>query len=404
MSRGAEPKKRSEPEAEQPRPSGVNGFVPPPYPYDRLRELSAVADRVAGGAVDLSIGTPTDPPPVAVVEAMAASGTERGYPPSIGTAEYRAAAAGWMARRLDIELDPDRDLAACVGTKELVVGLPHLLRLRDPSRDTVLYPEVSYPSYAMGATLAGCRAVPVAVDDGWRLDLSSVDPTDVARALCLWVNTPGNPAGGLDDLAAAASWGAEHGLTVLSDECYVEFTWTGPPTGSLGLPARTILSHGLDGVIAVHSLSKRSNLAGIRAGFYAGDAALVDFVREVRKHQGLMVPGPVQAGAVVAWGDDGHVVEQRDRYRGRLATLAAALSDAGVEARLPEGGFYLWVAAPEGDAWGFARRLAELAGVVGSPGEFYGDSAPGFVRLAMVQPDDRIGLAAERISSARALV
>jgi len=117
-----------------------------------------------------------------------------------------------------------------------------------------------------------------------------------------------------------------------------------------------------------------------------------------------MVPGPVQAAAAVAWGDDDHVVEQRARYRNRLDTMADALRGAGVDARLPDGGFYLWVAAPEGDAWGFARRLAEVAGVIASPGEFYGDAAPGFVRLAMVQPDDRIELAAERISSARALV
>jgi succinyldiaminopimelate transaminase len=382
----------------------VSGFVPPPYPYDRLREVTAIAARADGGAVDLSIGTPTDPPPSAVVAAMSDSGAERGYPPSIGTSEYRAAAAGWMARRLEVAIDPDRDLAACVGTKELVAGLPHLLHLRDPGRDTVLYPAVSYPSYAMGATLAGCRAVPVAVDDAWRLDLSSVDPADVERALCLWVNTPGNPAGALDDLAAAASWGRERGVTVLSDECYVEFTWSGPPVGSVGLPARTILTHGLDGVLAVHSLSKRSNLAGVRAGFYAGDPALVDFLREVRKHQGLMVPGPVQAGAAVAWADDDHVVEQRTRYQGRLATMAEALGTAGVEVCLPEGAFYLWVAAPDGDAWGFTRWLAEVAGVVGSPGEFYGDAAPGFVRLAMVQPDDRIRIAADRISSARARV
>jgi succinyldiaminopimelate transaminase len=382
----------------------MSGFVPPPYPYDRLQELSAVAAGVAGGPVDLSIGTPTDPPPPAVVEAMAASGAERGYPPSIGTADYRAAAAGWVARRLGVELDPDRDLAACVGTKELVVGVPHLLHLRDPGRDTVLFPAVSYPSYAMGATLAGCRAVPVAVDDGWRLDLSSIDPADAARALCLWVNTPANPAGSLDDLDAAASWGARQGVIVLSDECYVEFTWTGPATGSVGLPARTILASSLDGVLAVHSLSKRSNLAGVRAGFYAGDPTLVDYLREVRKHQGLMVPGPVQAGAVVAWADDDHVVEQRGRYRNRLGTMAEALRGAGVDVSLPDGAFYLWVAAPEGDAWGFAHRLAEVAGVIASPGEFYGDAAPGYVRLAMVQPDERIELAAERISSATALV
>ena len=147
----------------------------------------------------------------------------------------------------------------------------------------------------MGAPLAGGRAVPVAVDDDWRLDLSSIDPADAARALCLWSNTPGNPAGGLDDLVAVAEWGRSHGVPVFSDECYVEFTWDGAPRGSVALPGRTILEAGTEGVVAVHSLSKRSNLAGLRVGFYAGDPELVGLLSEVRKHAGFMVPGPAQA-------------------------------------------------------------------------------------------------------------
>ena len=186
------------------------GFVPPPYPYDRLNELRARADGFPGGAVDLSIGSPGDPPPPAVLEALARSGTERGYPPSIGTDAYREAVSVWFERRLGLVVDR-ADVAACVGTKELVAGLPHWLRLRTPDRDTVLYPAVSYPSYAMGAVLAGCRAVAVPVDDDWRIDLDGVDRADVDRALCLWSNTPGNPAGGLDDLVAVAEWGRRHG-------------------------------------------------------------------------------------------------------------------------------------------------------------------------------------------------
>ena len=141
-------------------------------------------------------------------------------------------------------------MAACIGTKEFVAGLPHWLRLRDPSRDTVLHPAVSYPSYAMGATLAGCRAVAVPVDEEWRLDLSAIDPADAERALCLWSNTPGNPAGGLDDLGAVARWGRAHGVPVFSDECYVEFTWDGEPSVPGRPPGRTILEHGTDGVVA----------------------------------------------------------------------------------------------------------------------------------------------------------
>lgn len=367
----------------------MNGFVPPAYPYDRLDGLREVAERLPGGAVDCSIGTPCDPPPQEVVDALAGSGTERGYPPSIGSEEFRAAAASWMARELGVAVDPATQVGACIGTKEFVAAVPQHLHLRRPERDTVLYPAVSYPSYAMGATLAGCRAVPVPVDEEWCIDLARVDPADAARALCLWVNTPGNPAGGLDDLGAAAAWGRAHDVVVLSDECYAEFTWDGP--------RRTILTHGHDGVLAVHSLSKRSNLAGCRAGFYAGDPELVHYLREIRKHAGLMPPGPVQAAAVVALADQTHVEVQRERYRERLALARELMADLGVEAHLPRGAFYLWVPAPDGDAWGLARALAEHAGVVVSPGEFYGDASPGHVRLAVVQPTDRLELARSRV-------
>jgi succinyldiaminopimelate transaminase len=364
------------------------GFQPPPYPYDRLDELRAIAGRHDGGAVDLSVGTPSDAPPAAAVEALASSGSERGYPPSIGTPALRGAASAWLERRLGVDVPADA-LAACMGTKELVAWLPHLLHLRDPQRDTVLYPAISYPTYAMGALLAGCRAVPVPLDDRWSIDLAAVDPEDARRALCLWVNTPGNPAGGLDDLPAAAAWGRANGVPVLSDECYVEFTWDGPP--------RTILSEGLDGVLAVHSLSKRSNLAGVRIGFYAGDRELVRYLSEVRKHAGAMVPGPVQAAGAAALADDGHVDAQRERYRARLERLVSLIGTLGVPATMPRGAFYLWVRAPADDAWAFARRLAEEAGVIVSPGEFYGDAGAGHVRLAAVCQDDQLDMFADRV-------
>jgi succinyldiaminopimelate transaminase len=364
------------------------GFVPPPYPYDRLGELRAVADSLPGGCVDLSVGTPHDPPPEFVVEALASSAAERGYPPSIGTAAFREAATGWLARRLGVDLPPGH-LAACIGTKEFVAGAPQWLHLREPGRDTVLYPAVSYPTYEMGATLAGLRPVAVPVDDRFTLDLDAVDPADAERALCLWVNTPGNPAGGLDDLDAVATWARDRSIPVLSDECYLEFTWAGAP--------RTILQTGTEGVVAVHSLSKRSNLAGVRAGFYAGDADLVHYLSEVRKHAGFMVPGPVQAAAVAAWNDDAHVDEQRERYRRRLELGRKILAAFELAVPFPEGGFYLWARAPGDDAWALARRLAERAGVLVSPGEFYGTAGQGYVRVAMVQGDDRLALVADRL-------
>jgi succinyldiaminopimelate transaminase len=372
--------------------AGAAGWSPPPYPYDRLDRYKQLAAAHDGGLVDLSIGTPCDPPPAAVVEALRTSDAERGYPTSIGSPALRAAAATWIRRRFGVAVDAESEVAACVGTKEFVATLPQWLRLRSPDRDTVLYPAVSYPTYAMGAELAGCRAVAVPCDADWRIDLSAVAETDAARALCLWVNTPGNPAGGLDDLAAAAGWGRRLGVPVFSDECYVEFTWQGP--------GRTILSDGLDGVVAVHSLSKRSNLAGLRVGFYAGDPSLVSYLSEVRKHVGLMVAGPVQAAAAVALGDDDHVGEQRARYLERLTFVVDLLGRLGVEASVPAGAFYLWVAVPGGDAWAFTERLAVDGGVLVTPGDTFGPAGAGYVRIAMVQSLDRLELAARRLGVA----
>ncbi len=364
-------------------------FTLPPYPYDRLDPYKPIAAAHVGGLVDLSIGTPIDAPPDFVVAALAESGAERGYPPSIGSVAFRRAAVGWLARRIGVTVDVDSQIAACVGTKEFVASVPLYLRLRRPDRDTVLYPAISYPSYEMGAQLAGCRAVAVPVDDQWRMDLSRIDPSDAARALLLWVNTPGNPAGGLDDLGAAAAWGRAHSVPVFSDECYVEFTWEGPP--------RSILEHGTEGVIAVHSLSKRSNLAGVRAGFYAGDDELVHWLREIRKHAGAMVPGPVQAAAVAAFDDDAHVDVQRAVYHRRLVFLRDLFADLGYDAALPGGAFYLWVPAADADAWALVDLLAREGGALVSPGEFYGAAGAGHVRVAAVQPDAKLELLRERL-------
>ena len=369
-----------------------------PYPYDRLGRLRAVAEQHAGGCVDLSIGDPCDPPPAAALEALAASGAERSYPPSVGTPAFRAAAAGWLERRLGVEV-PAEQVAACVGTKELVASLPRLLQLRGHEGDTVLYPAVAYPTYSMGARLAGLRAVPVPLERRGRLDLGSVGPADVERSLCLWVNSPANPTGAVDDLGTIAAWGREHGVLVCSDECYVEFVWeyTRPAGAGPPLEGRTILAAGPEGVLALHSLSKRSNLAGLRAGFYTGDAELVDFLALARRHLGFMVPGPVQAAAAAALDDDDHVETQRQRYRDRMALLSRLLEDLGLRASPPEGAFYLWVPAPDGDAWALAEHLAATAGMLVSPGEFYGQAGAGRIRVSATVPDERLALLAERL-------
>jgi succinyldiaminopimelate transaminase len=369
-------------------------FELPPYPYDRLSSLSRLAGAVPGGLVDCSIGTPCDPPPPAAVAALSSSGTERGYPASAGSPSLREAAGSWLERRFDLPpLDPAA-VAACVGTKELVASVPHVLRLRRPERDTVLYPAVSYPSYAMGAALAGCRAVAVPPRPGslGGLDLAAIDGADAERALVMWSNSPSNPTGGLGDLGEEAAWGRAHGVPVFSDECYAEFTWQGPP--------RSVLQHGSEGVVAVHSLSKRSNLAGVRVGFFAGDPELVEFLRAVRQHAGLMVPGPAQAAGVVALADDDHVATQRRRYLERLRFLAEVFGAFGCPVTLPDGSFYLWVPVPAeryADAWVMAEDLARKGGILVSPGDLYGPGGAGFARVAVVQPLARLELVAERL-------
>jgi succinyldiaminopimelate transaminase len=374
------------------------GFVPPPYPYARLDELRARAEAVPGGIVDLSIGTPCDPVPTVVAEALAEAAPRwPGYPSAVGMPALREAACGWMARRLGVTVAPER-VVACVGTKEVVASLPHLLRLRNPSRDTVLYPAVSYPTYEMGAILGGCRAVPVPLDAGWHLDLSRVTEEDAARALLLWLNEPGNPTGsaaGPEGLAEAAAWGRDRGMVVASDECYTEFTWddAGAPA-----PPATVLAGGDDGVMVVHSLSKRSNMAGYRSGFVAGDGELVAYLGSVRTHAGMMVPGPVQAAAAVAWADDAHVDEQRARYAERRALARECLAAAGLVDAGGPATFYLWARSAAGESgWDIAARLA-VAGTLVSPGDLYGPDGAAYVRMALVQPRERLELAFDRLA------
>ncbi len=355
----------------------------------------------AGGAVDCSVGSPVDPMPEVAVRALqAAAALATGYPASIGASALREAAAAWIDRRFGVAVAPQA-VIACVGTKEVVAGLPHLLSMRDPSRDTLLYPAVSYPTYAMGADLAGLRAVPVPVDASWQLDLGAVDPADAERALVLWLNDPANPTGvtaSPQRMSAAVEWARARGIVVASDECYAEFTYdeSGAPA-----PPVTALHAGDRGVLVVHSLSKRSNMAGFRAGFVTGDPALVDYLGEMRKHAGFMVPSPIQAAAAAALGDDAHVEEQRIRYARRRAELLPALAAFGL---VHDGGpstFYLWLrtTGADEDGWSVAARLAEV-GIVVAAGDLYGAAGRGHVRLALTVPDERVALMARRLRGA----
>ena len=365
-------------------------FSPPPYPYEQLDKFRNLAESLPGGAVDLSIGTPCDSVPEVVKRSITSEmslDSARPYPSSVGSEDFLKAASEWMERCLKVEI-PETSIGACIGSKEIVTGLPAVLKLRNPDKDTVLYPAVSYPSYSMGAQLANCRSVAVPVDEEWRIDLSRIDKKDIERAICLWVNSPGNPAGAIEDLEKIADWGKVNEVMILSDECYVEFTW--------GTSPKSVLQSSKEGVLAIHSLSKRSNLAGMRVGFYAGDLELVSYLREVRKHQGFMLSGPAQNAGIAAMNDQAHVHEQKQLYLGRLSKLMNIFDSLGIETVMPEGAFYLWIAAPEADEWRLVQELAKNLGMVVTPGEFFGEEGKGYIRVAAVATDDRIELLEQR--------
>lgn len=379
---------------------GLHADALPDFPWDALTPLAQVARSHPDGLVDLSVGTPVDPTPGPVGAALAAAADWPGYPTTAGTPQLRQAVVDWFARRRGVPgLDPVAVLPT-IGSKELVALLPALLGLG--AGDVVLHPSAAYPTYDVGARLAGATPAPCA-DPADRLDHD-----DAVRLV--WLNSPGNPDGrvlGVEQLrevvAAARRAQARHGqqVVVASDECYAELAWE-QPWADQGVPSLLdprVAAGSQTGLLAAYSLSKQSNLAGYRAAFLAGDPVLVARLLEVRKHMGLMVPGPVQDAMAVALGDDEHVLTQRERYRRRRQVLRAAFEQAGYVVDGSAAGLYLWL-RPEGDqegCWATAADLAQL-GILVAPGEFYGDRW--HVRAALTASDERIGQAVARLSAA----
>lgn len=360
-------------------------FALPDFPWDRLAPYGDRAREHAGGIVDLSIGTPVDPTPTVVREALTAAADAPGYPQTYGTPPLRAAVADWYARRRGVpDLDPAGVLPT-IGSKELVAWLPTLLGL-GPG-DTVVHPQVAYPSYDVGARLAG--ATPVAADGTLQLGPAPVR--------LVWLNTPGNPHGrvlGVDHLRKVVEWARSIGAVVASDECYAELGWDGVEVPSLLDPRVTGGSH--EGLLSVYSLSKQSNLAGYRAAFVAGDPALVKQLLEVRKHAGMIMPWPVQEAMRAALADDRHVAHQRSRYQARRDLVMKALTGAGFRIDHSEAGLYLWATRGE-NCWTTVEALADR-GVLVAPGEFYGPAGAEHVRVALTATDERIGQLAERLA------
>ena len=372
-----------------------------PYDWSRIDTYRRRAEQCPGGLVDLSVGSPVDPVPRLVKEALAAAaddGQARGYPKTTGDDSLRQAVADWFRRRRGVDLDAlGADLVPTVGSKEAVALMASLLHLGQGDR--VVQPKVSYPTYAIGTQLAGAQVTTVddPVDtDSW---------VDLPGVRAVWINSPGNPSGQVIDRAglskivrAARSIGA----TVLSDECYAMLDWSGATHvgQNVSIPASPcILEPGVcggdaSGVLCLYSMSKQSNMAGYRAALVAGDARLVKAMTAYRKQVGLIVPGPVQRAMRAALEDGEAVMSQREIYARRLRALAQALTAYGYDAVMPQGGLYIWAQARSGDCWADMADLARM-GILASPGEFYGDSHR--LRFSSTISDDQLELALERL-------
>lgn len=373
------------------------GLSLPDYPWEAMAPYLAKASEHPGGAVNLSIGTPVDPTPALIQDALRAAANAPGYPTVHGTVQLREAIAAWFERRRGVPgLDP-KDIMPTVGSKELVAWLPLLLGLKPG--DVVVRPKVAYPTYDIGATFAGVTSV--ATDN-----LDELDDATRSRVRLIWVNSPGNPTGSVRDvesLKALVAQAREIGAVVASDECYAELGWGTWDVQRGGQQVPSVLdprvaggSH--DGLLAVYSLSKQSNVAGYRAAFVAGDPVIMANLVNSRKHAGMIVPYPVQEAMRVALGDDAHVNAQKNLYRGRRERLLPALQEFGLEIKESDAGLYLWSTAGE-DTWETVDRLA-ARGIVVGPGVFYGEAGNGFVRVALTGTDERIDAAVARLASA----
>lgn len=368
----------------------------PVFTWDRIAPLRDQAGRHPDGPVDLSMGTPVDPVPDVVREALAAASDAPGYPATWGTPRLRTAAAGWLARAHGVRVAPD-DVLPVVGTKEFIAWLPVMLGLG--AGDVVVHPELAYPTYDIGARLAGATAL--ASDAPLTPGASGASGAFGGGVGLVWLNSPSNPTGRVlraAEMRAAVAWARARGAVLASDECYLPLGWD---ASGVSVLHPDVCGPARDGVLAVYSLSKRSNLAGYRAGFVTGDPALIADLLAIRKQAGMIMPGPVQAAMTAALDDDEHAAVQRARYGERRSVLREAFVSAGWRVDHSEAGLYLWVTHPAHDCWSAAEWLATAAGILVAPGELYGAAGVRHVRVALTATDERIAAAAKRLTALR---
>lgn len=350
----------------------------PDFPWDTLAPARSRASAHAGGLVDLSVGTPVDPTPRVIQQALAAHSDAPGYPTTVGVDALHTSIRGWIDRRLggvsDVAILPT------IGSKEAIATLPWVLGLSD----TLVIPEIAYPTYAVGAVAAGLDYI------------ASDHPEEVPDASAIWVNSPSNPTGRVltaERLAEIVAHARGRGIPVLSDECYVELGWDRQPVSVLH---PEVNGGSVEGIIAVHSLSKRSTMAGYRFGFLAGDPRLMGELLERRKHLGEMVSTPVQFAAAAAYSDDAHVEEQRTRYARRRELLRQAVESSGFRVEHSDAGLYLWITRDE-PCWAVVEWFADR-GILVTPGDFYGPHGARHVRVALTATDERVDAAVDRLA------
>lgn len=358
--------------------------VLPDFPWDSLASVKAKAASHPDGIVNLSVGTPVDPVAPSIQIALAEAAGFSGYPQTIGTPELRAAIRGALERRYNMTKLVDASLLPVVGTKEAIALLPFALGISG----TVVIPEIAYPTYEVAVVAAGCTVM--------RSDsLFKLGPQIPSM---MFINSPSNPTGkvlGIPHLRKVVKWAQENNVILAADECYLGLGWDdeNPPISILD-PRVCDGDH--TNLIAIHSLSKTSNLASYRAGYLVGDPALIGELTEVRKNLGLMVPFPIQQAMIAALNDDDQEAGQKLTYAIRRAKLMRALLESGFQVDNSEAGLYLWATREEPCRdtvdW-FAER-----GILVAPGDFYGPRGAQHVRVAMTETDERVDAFVSRLS------
>ncbi len=355
------------------------------YPFEELDRRIKAALAAGRELVDLGVGDPRDETPAFIRdELVAALGAVSSYPRAAGLPELRQAIAGWVARRFEVDLEPDRDVLPVLGSKEIVFSLAQYVLDPAAGRDTVVVTAPGYPIPERGARFVGARVVrlPLTADRGFLPDLDAIDDETWARTAILWLNYPNNPTGAvapLGFLREAAERCRRHDVLLASDEAYSELWYEGGP------PPSALQVGDLANVLAIHTLSKRSSMTGYRSGFVAGDRDLLAAIRRLRPAAGVAPQEWVQRASVAAWSDEGHVEASRARYAVRRRLFLDLFERHGIRVAGSAATFYLWVEVPDArtsEDW--AYELLDRAGVVVVPGSFFGREGEGYVRLAAV--------------------